>query len=352
MFCVVCGKEWPLDQLRHGTCPSCYVEKTTLASVRDHVDVEVCVHCHSRKRGEVWVEGHGAMEPIVSDAVREAVQLAKVVERPRMDIDVIPEDERNFTVHARVAGVAEGVPFESKLSTRSRIKNATCVRCSRVQGGYYEAIVQVRTSRREMPLPEKRAIKAIASRFIDRIVQDGDRNAFVLRDEDAERGLDVYMGTTNSGRMLAKTIATEFGGKVTEHAKTVGQKDGLDLIRMTFAVRLPEYRAGDVVIVQDHPGIVSSIGAKTVQVLDLRTGRLRHVERADVERATVLSRGDARDAVVVSQTATELQVLDPWTYATVPVLKPAGLERVGATVPVLRHEGELLVLPDARAEDA
>jgi nonsense-mediated mRNA decay protein 3 len=195
-----------------------------------------------------------------------------------------------------------------------------------------------------MELEEKRAIKALASRFIERIVTEGDRNAFVLRDEDVDRGLDVYMGTTNAGRMLAKAISNDYGGKITEHAKTVGQKDGLDLVRMTFAVRLPEYRSGDVVVLKDGLGRVTSIGAKTVQVADLHTGRVRHVERDLLERAAVLAPKDARDAVVVSQAPGELQLLDPWTYATVSVLRPEGLDIAGGSVRVLRWEGELIVL--------
>src|SRR5437764_1378476 len=141
MFCVECGKEWPLDELRGGVCPECYLKKNVLATGR------------------------------------------------------------------------------------------------------------------EMELAEKRAIRTLASRFIERVVTDGDRNAFVLRDEDVETGLDVYMGTTNSGRMLAKAIANEYGGRIAEHHKIVGQKDGLDLVRMTFAVRLPEYRAGDIVVLDHGPGI-------------------------------------------------------------------------------------------------
>jgi nonsense-mediated mRNA decay protein 3 len=276
--------------------------------------------------------------------------LAKGVERPRLRLDVDPEDERNYRVEIHVSGLAEGVPFETALRTRARIKNATCVRCSRVQGGYYEAIVQVRAARRAMEADEKRALRALASRFIERIVAEGDRNAFVLRDEDADRGLDIYMGTTNAGRMLAKQIAAERGGRISEHAKTVGQKDGIDLVRMTFAVRLPEFRSGDVVILPGGPGIVTSIGAKTVQVSDVQTGRLRHVERAEVEEAQVLSPAEAREAVVVSRSGDELQLLDPWTFATVTVLRPAGLDDIGATLPVLRHEGELIVLRPKRQE--
>ena len=342
MFCVVCGKETPDEYLRGGVCPSFYLEKNVLVTLKDLVDVEVCVHCHARRRGEQWFEGHGELAPVVEDAVREAVQFAKVVDRSRVRISVVPEDERNFSVTVTASGVAEGVPFENELKARSRVKNATCLRCSRVQGGYYEAIVQVRASKRPIEGAEMRQLKQLASRFIERVVADGDRNAFVLRDEEIDRGLDIYMGTTNSGRMLAKQIANEFGGKTSEHPKTVGQKDGLDLIRLTFAVKLPQYRAGDIVVLGEEMLRVSSIGQKTVQMTEMRSGKLRHVERSLVERALVLSPRDAREAVVVTATDAELQLLDPWTYETVAVLRPASLREVGATVRVLKHEGELI----------
>lgn len=350
MFCVVCGKESPVDELRGGVCAECYVQKTTLAAIRDHVDLEVCVHCHARKRGEIWMEGHGRMEPIVEDAVREAVQWAKVVEHGRAQIEIVPEDERNFTVHVRASGVAEGVAFDTPLRTRSRVKNATCVRCSRIQGGYYEAIVQIRATKRAITGGEMRAIKGLASRFIERIVGEGDRNAFVLRDEEIDRGLDVYMGTTNSGRMLAKQIAQEYGGKITEHHKTVGQKDGLDLVRMTFAVRLPEYKAGDVVILKegDEPAQITSVGARTVQALDLRSGKMRHLDRDAVDKALVLRSEDALDAILVADLGQELQLLDPKTYATITVLKPEGFTPEGETVKVLRYEGDLLLVRPAK----
>jgi nonsense-mediated mRNA decay protein 3 len=179
-------------------------------------------------------------------------------------------------------------------------------------------------------------------------VGDGDRNAFVLRDEEIDRGLDVYMGTTNAGRMLAREIAQTWGGKITEHAKTVGQKDGLDLVRLTFAVRLPEYKAGDVVVVKEEPAQITSVGTRTVQALDLRTGRMKHLDRDAVDKALVLKAEDALDAIVVADLGAELQLLDPVTYQTVTVLRPEGTDAVGETVKVLRHEGDLLLLRPGR----
>lgn len=345
VFCVICGNETPDEELRHGECPSCYLKKNVVAKLRDNVDVEVCVHCHSRRRGEIWLEGHGDLQPVVEDAVREAVEFAKVVDKGRMRVEIAPEDERNFRVTVHASGSAEGVPFTTELKARSRVKNGTCVRCSRVQGGYYEAIVQIRAVRRPIEREEMRALKQLASRFIERVVTDGDRSAFVLRDEEIDRGLDIYMGTTNSGRMLSKQISVEFGGKVSEHPKTVGQKDGLDLIRMTFAVKLPEYRAGDIVVLDDQALLVTSIGAKTVQLTEVSSGQARHVERAEVDRAVVLSPANAKEAVIVTADDQELQLLDPWNYETVTVLRPAALVELGETVDVLKHDGELIPVP-------
>lgn len=350
MFCVQCGKE-TTEELRGGLCSVCFLEKNTLASLPEHVDFEVCVFCRSRKRGEIWVSGFGAIEPLVEEAVREAIDWDRRVDKPHAVATVIAEDERNYTVNVAVSGLAEGLPFEQHLATRSRLKNATCVRCSRVQGGYYEAIVQVRAAKRPLDPSEMKAVRGLAYRMIDRIVSDGDRNAFVLRDEEIHGGLDVYMGTTNAGRMLVKQIAQEYGGKTSEHAKTVGQKDGLDLIRMTFAVRLPEYRAGDYVIVGDEVLEVSSISPKQVVVIEAVSGKTRHVERAVIDKALVIPRHEAQDAVVVSQTETELQLLDPRSYQTVTALRPEGLGEVGDTVPVLRHEEELYVLRPRRGQD-
>src|ERR1051326_4088179 len=143
MFCVECGKESG-DALVGGLCHECLQRRTPVASLPLTVDLEVCAHCHSRKRGEIWLRGQDRVEPIVEDAVREVLVVDARMRRPRVAISVVPEDERNFTVRAVVDGAIEGVALHGEASTRARLKNATCLRCSRLHGGYYESVVQVR----------------------------------------------------------------------------------------------------------------------------------------------------------------------------------------------------------------
>jgi nonsense-mediated mRNA decay protein 3 len=351
MFCVECGKEAG-DALIGGVCHPCFLAKSQFTRVPEHVDLEVCVHCHARKRGEVWLTGTQSLEPLIEGAILEAVEVDKRVHGLTARYDLVPEDEKNYTCKVHLSGTVEGVPFTEERATRSRVKNATCTRCSRIQGGYYEGVVQIRASKRDLAREEIRGIREIASRLIERIVADGDRNAFVLKDAELEGGLDITVGTSNAGRMIARAIAERHGGILKEHAKIAGRKDGVDIWRITFAIRLPEYARGDVVVRDGTPLVVQGIGPKNVTLRSPRTGKALTLERDAVEKLPVVKRSEARGAVVVSQTADEAQVLDPWTYETVTVLKPAGAGTLGEELEVVKWEGELVPLPVEAAAEA
>lgn len=365
MFCVECGKETE-ELSERGLCQDCFLKKTSLARLPERVDIEVCVHCGSRKRGEVWLQPlRASLKPgdavdeiaetaaVVREAARDVVDLDKTfrVEGWRARTEPTDAHHKHWATRLELWGRAEKFEARAAVDTVVRVKGATCLRCSRRQGGYFEALVQIRAAERDLSPEEIRHARRVASRLMERIVSDGDAMAFVLKDEEIEGGLDVYFGTTNAGRMVAKQVAQDLGGKTTEHAKIVGQKDGLDLFRITFAVRVPSYRKGDVVVLDDEAWLVQTIGSKTVTLRRPTDAFVRSVERERVEKGTVLDRARAEEAVVVSRTPTELQILDPRTFATITVVRPADLPDDAATVEVVRHEDDLIALPPRRAED-
>lgn len=347
MFCVECGEEAG-DRLVRGLCHECFRKKGGFSHVPPTVDFEVCVHCGARKRGEQWVMLHRGepWENVIEQSVLDAIDVERGFSVRGRRVEIEPEDERNYTVHVHVQGLAEGVRLEEEHTTRARIKNATCLRCSRYQGGYFEGIVQLRADRRDLTKEELRRMRLTASRVIERIVDEGDPNAFVLKDEEVHGGLDVYVGTTGAGRTICKAIAQEYGGRVKEHPKLVGRsRDGQDMYRVTFAVRIPNYQPGEYVVYEDRVHEVVQITPKLVTLRALRDGRQIKVEWDVLENVPVLRRDEAKEAVVVSRSDGELQVLDPWTYATVSVLAPPGGAQGGDTIRVLKWEGELLAIP-------
>lgn len=352
MFCVRCGKEVG-DELveSSGVCHPCYLEENKFTTVPTNVDFEVCHHCTARRRGEIWIAPNQPLDEAIHDAVKESAVIVRGAKDTNVTVTFEAEDERHYMCTVRATGVSEGVPFEEEYKTRARVKGGVCQRCSRFQGGYYEALLQIRATRRDLAKHELRAIRATASRLIERIVNEGDPLAYVLKDEEIHGGLDIFFGTTNAARMIAKGIVTEHGGVITDHAKMVGAKDGNTLYRVTFLLRLPEYRVNDLVrFGEDPPELVTAVSPKQATVRDVFTMKPRTVTADRMDRAVVYRVEEAKDAIIVNRGATEFDMLDPWTYATIPMRAPQDVPPTAETIPVIKVDGQLYPVSVALAE--
>ncbi|HWG92113.1 MAG TPA: NMD3-related protein [Candidatus Thermoplasmatota archaeon] len=348
LFCVRCGKTTAIDLLRGGLCADCFLEERQFTTAPLTVDFEICSHCGARKKGEMWVDDvEGVTEGNVRQAVADNITVKKDLKDSRIRVEMRQEDQHGkiYACTVTVTGVAEGLPVQETHELRARIKGATCLRCSRVHGNYYEGIVQLRAENRDVSKEEMRTARQMASRIIERIVREGDRYAFVLKDEPMDGGLDIYVGTINTGRAIAKAFADEFGARTKETAKMVGAKDGNTLYRLTFLVRLPEYRAGDLLIWKDVTYLVKSVTPKRTTLTHLRTGHQVTADRDDLERAKVLSRAQGKEAIVVSEQGSDLQIMDPNTYATVTVIAPLGYVPGSETLLVAKWEDEWIPFP-------
>lgn len=349
-FCVQCGKTTPADLLRQGMCAECFLEKKKFSEAPLVVDFEICSHCGWRKKGELWVDdAEGVTEGNVRMAVASAVTFSKELATPRVNVDLRQEDQHGkvFACSIVVTGTAEDLPVREEHKTRARIKGATCLRCSRYHGNYYEGILQLRALNRALTKQEMKTAREIGSRLIDRIVREGDKFAFVLKDEEIHGGLDIYVGTINTGRAMSKAFADAFGATIKETAKMAGAKDGNTLYRITFLVRVPEYAAGDIILWRDLAYSVKGVNPKKTTLVNLKNGHQVVVERDDLEHAKVLRAADAQEAVVVSQEGRDLQILDPVTYKTVTVIAPDDFVPGTATVRVLKWEEDYFVLGPA-----
>ncbi|MEW6723272.1 MAG: NMD3-related protein [Candidatus Micrarchaeota archaeon] len=102
------------------------------------------------------------------------------------------------------------------------MKKTICQQCSRIAGGYFEAIIQLRGDRAKQ--------EKYAEMFLKRL----DKVTFVTRTEEKDEGLDLYIGNSKAvvemmGKMGLKVLMTK---------KLVGRDQGKRLYRTTFLIRL------------------------------------------------------------------------------------------------------------------
>jgi nonsense-mediated mRNA decay protein 3 len=343
IFCPKCGKD--TDVLFDNVCRQCFVGNKKLLECPAVLYSRICPTCGSVfKRGK-WSLKEDESETIV-DCVKVAMKLDKDVRNIEMLISPKQLDYSRYNVHIVAKAEINGAWIEASQDAEVRINWETCDTCSRISGGYFEGIVQIRADKRLPTKEELEICRRIASDVEARAQEKGDRLAFIPKTVELEEGTDIYVGSIKLGKRICRAIIDVFGGKFSESPKLVGQKNGEDLYRITFAIRLPEFVRGDIISADDRVIEVLSCG-KHVSGIDLETGR-RFIENFnDLMIVRKLSRKhDAVSAMLIADEGRTIQVMDPDTYETVTIKRPEFLStEPGNEIKIVKTSKGIYVVP-------
>ena len=355
VFCPRCGdpvpdREDPLPgeprDRDASLCDDCYFEDFALVDAPERIEVAVCGRCGAIQRGKEWRDiGARDYTDVAIDEVTEA--LGVHVNATEVNWAVEPEqvDETTVRIHAEFSGIVRETLREEQITVSVRIARGTCDRCGRIAGGYYSGIVQVRAADRQLEAAERRRAVEIAESHVAAQEQGGDREAFITEITETDEGPDIKVSTNALGKAVATRIIEEFGGNVKSHPTLVTEdEDGNEVYRVTFAVRLPEFRAGDIIDPEDGDGPVLVTGTTGGP----RGVRLASGEICDgIHNARKLATRDdsVKTTVVTVEDAHAVQVLDPETYESVTIPRPEYFDDSAETTEVLKSQAGLYILP-------
>jgi len=229
LFCPKCGRA-----SKGGLCAQCFLERFALVECPP-LKIMTCPICGSCFQSGKWAEGD-ILELAIS-LVKSQLTINPVAEDVHTTLEPEMLGENAIKVHVRVDAMVKGENVSREHDVMVRIKKESCDRCSRIAGGYYAAIVQVRAEGR-FPTPEERSkSQKIAQNVVQR-AQKSDRMAFISNVKELKEGIDIYAGSTKIGKQISKAIISELGGAFSESPKLVGCKDGKNQYRISYAVRL------------------------------------------------------------------------------------------------------------------
>jgi nonsense-mediated mRNA decay protein 3 len=339
-------------------CDACYFAAFDLVDAPDTVEVEVCSQCGAVHRGNRWVDvGADDYTDVAVDEVTGA--LGVHVDATDVGWEVTPEqvDENTIRMHCEFTGVVRGTFVTEEATVPVRIARQTCDRCGRIAGGSYASIVQVRADERTPTDRELDRAREVAESYIADREATGDRNAYITEVSELPDGLDMKISTNQMGQGIAKRIVAQLGGTFRDHETLVTEDgDGNEVYRVTFAVRLPRYRPGEVIDPGDGDGpvLVRSVqgnlkGTRLASGDDFEAS----FEDGDAPDARRLgARADAETTTVVAvEDEHAVQVLDPETYEAVTVPRPDYLDEDADDVTVLKSRAGIHVVPGQTAED-
>ncbi len=342
MFCVECGRE---GDLIGPLCLECYSRKHVKATLPEFIDVTLCAHCSSFLVGGRWVEMNSIKEA-AEHMIGEALETPAGMSVAGLTVDLVEMDERTFAAKVAAELSAEGHRFDRELSTTIRLKRSSCTECSKQKGSYFEAIIQVRGDPRTLDAPAMEDIQRLVGARV-RAMRAGTREVFVSRMERVKGGLDFYLSTIQSARVISRELQEMFCAEYKESPSLWGRRGGQEVHRVTFLVRLMPFKVGDIVTCGSKEYLVRGMTKGAVRCLKLPMGDEQQIKLKDMEACSLACTAAAvRSAVVLVDGDSELQLLDPDTMTPVDVVKPRGFARGGNTARLAKTNLGTYVLSD------
>ena len=344
MYCVECGAE---GKVYENLCMDCFIRKTNFFKLPKVIKLKICSHCHAWENKNHW-EASASEE----DAIRQLLnkQISKKSGVKNLDFSIEHTTKKTNIDHAKleIHGTFEDLEIKEVLFTEIRFNYATCGRCSRLSGSYFEAKIQVRGTNRPLDDDELKRSESIVDALLNES-QGVEYNAFLTKYERIHGGEDFYIGSATVAQQIAKRLSKEFLSKIKESSSLIGRKDGREIYRTTYNVRIPEYRVDDFVDLDKRTYQILNIFQKRVLCVDLKTGQTRQISHEAILHGTVLGGGElTNDAVVILDKETEVQILDPDNYQTLELVKPKNFEVKGETVKIFKVDDRILLIPNKK----
>ena len=310
-ICPRCGQ--PTEG---GLCPQCRAADTRLLSCESRVTAVYCPVCDSQKRGKTWSDLRMPREDLIAELAVSAMSIHEDAKNVRLTVRSEETASNRTACTLDVEATLYSVPVHETCEVEILWQKEACDRCSRISGGYYEGIVQVRATDRKINGYEREVAVSIAEQTEESLQQAGDRLSFISELEDSKDGVDITVGSQHLGQEIARMITGALGGRYTTHPKLVGEKEGKALYRVTYSIRLPYYQKGDVVVSRgDYFEVREIERQQRLRVFDLKAGVARTLTEAEVERLIGNVR-EAESALVVFTQPNVVGLMDPRTYRT------------------------------------
>jgi len=342
MFCVECGKETAI--YKNGVCKDCYVKSKTFTDGPKYIDVTYCGHCNSYKYKNTWTTED--LNSVLVRFIKDAFQISKELKNVEITIEQQKETDSNaFTIY--ITGMIEDVEVEEKHEIILRLKKTVCDVCSKRFGGYHEAILQIRADQRKLSDERKQDIKTTVEGLVESHVAKGNRGLFITDIGYEHGGIDFYLSDKNAASSIVKKLHETYGGEIKKSSKNIGMKDSKQVYRMTFLLRLPNYKKNDFIKMDDSYYLVVSLYGNKVHMIDLKTWEKTIIGEKELQKIGVVGGKElTKELILVSQTKKEVQVMDPESYKISEINKPKPFDFTTEKINTVQINDSIFLLPE------
>lgn len=344
MFCVECGKETSI--FKDGVCKDCYVKTHSFSEGPKLVDLPICTNCGSYKYKNTWTSD------IFDDTLRRIIKQVFHISKELRNIDITTEcveKKEEKICKVIISGFLDDLEISEECDLLVRLEKTVCDVCSKRFGGYHEAVIQIRTDKKQLTNEELENIITNVENQAESLKSKGNRGLFITDIGKEHGGLDFYLSEKGAAFTIAKHIQEQYGGQIKQSSKNVGMKDSKQIYKMTYLIRFPAYKKGDFILLNNLFYYISAIQGNKIVIVELSKWKKTTVDQKEIQKTSILGgKKLIREMIVVSQSSNEIQVMDPEKYNIKVVKKPKSVTFESEKIKVVNIEENLFLFPESK----
>lgn len=302
MKCILCGIN---DSKYEYLCEPCFLKNTKFIELVESIDFTICPHCNAIKVKKEWIY-HKSLESVLSEHLLNSAKKYHDFDRDSIKLNI----SKNLDlIHSDVTIYYKDLEKHEKFETKLQLLKNSCPVCNKISGDYFESILQIRSAR-DISVSEKNELIEF---IYDEVKYQNNPNIFIMKYEELHTGLDFYLSSNHFAHILVKKIQDLYGGIIKDSPHLYGKKEGVDLYRITYMIRLPEYRVGDFIKNKDKQYRLLNLNAKGLRVIELNSGEIKALSQKsynDQNYVLFAKREDLQDAILIYALGDEVQIMD------------------------------------------
>ena len=317
MFCPECGST---DKEMVGDiCIDCFLKDFQMIEIPKRIEVQICSHCNSKLEEGKWSEENIPEEEIIYRALERNIKIADEVENEIINLEIYQMKGTIANCFVEVVGEVHGTQIEETHDSEVKILKTVCPTCSKLQAGYYEAVIQLRADKREIKSEEYAKADEIVERTLIKQSKN-DKLAYCPQIAKLKEGYDYYIGSLKSARKVVEALKEEFGGIIKESPRLISEdkSTGKGLYRIWISIRIPEFEADDFVRYENKIIQIKGIDKNRVVGHDLSTNKKQNIPMKNIEDIELVKKAsEIETTTIISKSPKMIQILDPSDYSAV-----------------------------------
>lgn len=319
MLCVECGKTEEI--YKDGVCSDCYVKGKQFSKGPAILDIVICQHCKNYQWKNTWLDEE--FEEILRRFITEFFTISSELCSSQIEFTQLEHSGNKVFATITIKGKVGNTSLCEEHLVTLRLRYDSCDVCSKQHGRYFESIIQIRADKRDPDEEELIAITKLVEEQVEMMKEHGTRDLFITEIVEEKGGVDFYLSNKACAKNIVRHIQSRFGGTIKQSPSLVGMKDGKNLTRMTYLLRLFPYRVGDVFSFEKGLYLVKEISGTKTSALNLITWDDRSFTNKNLDSVKVFLKDHlSTEVVIVSQSDTEVQIMNSKTYKISDVKKP------------------------------